>query len=223
MAMTLSRDTVVPGMIAEYGAFDELVRGLSEESWRTPTRCDGWRVADVAAHVIGQLTDVVGLQLEGLGTPEVTARQVEERSGRSPIELADELADATSSAAVLVEAFDEAAWDAPIVGSTVASLGSGLESLWFDTFLHADDIRAALGQSSQGTSALAPSVSHIAQILTDQGWGPATLSFEETGAFDVSGGGGRTITGKAMPFILVATGRADPAGLGLDDSVNIYR
>jgi uncharacterized protein (TIGR03083 family) len=190
---------------------------------RTPTRCHGWNVADVAAHVIGQLTDVVNLQLEGLGSPEVTARQVEERSGRSAVELAEELGNGTDRADVLVEAFDDAAWHAPIAGSTVQSLGFGLESLWFDTFLHADDIRNALGQSSQATGGLAPSVSHIAQILTDQGWEPATLSFVETPAFEVSGGGGRTITGKAMPFVLVATGRADPAGLGLDDSVNIYR
>jgi len=221
--MTLSRDTVVPGVLAEYRAFDELVRRLSGDSWSARTRCQGWKVADVAAHVIGQLTDVVNLRLEGLGSPEATARQVDERSGRAPVELADELATGTDTAAALVEAFGAPAWDAPIAGSTVQSLGFGLESLWFDTFLHADDIRAALGQRSEDVSGLAPSVSHIAQVLTDQGWEAATLSFDETPAFPVSGGGGRSIRGKAMPFVLVATGRADPAGLGLDGSVNIYR
>ena len=221
--MTLSRDTVLPGMISQYQAFDVLVRGLSDEEWTTPSRCQGWRVADVAAHVIGQLTDVVNLRLDGLGTPEVTARQVGERAGRSPVELADELAEATTGAAALAAAFDDAAWDAPIAGSTVRSLGFGLESLWFDTFLHGDDIRASLGRVTDDTSGLVPSISHIAQVLTDQGWEAATLSFDETPSFDVSGGGGRTISGKAMPFVLASTGRGDPAALGLDESVNIYR
>ena len=221
--MTLPRDTVVPGMLAEYRTFEVLVRAQSGDSWGTPTRCDGWRVADVAAHVIGQLTDVVNLRLDDLGSPGATARQVAERSGRPPEELADELAEGTTTAAALVGAFDEAAWDAPVAGSSVGSLGSGLESLWFDTFLHADDIRAALGQHEEEDGSLTASVSHIAQVLTEQGWAAATLSFDETPAFAVSGGGGRTISGKAMPFILASTGRADPAVLGLDPSVNIYR
>ena len=106
--------------------------------------------------------------------------------------------------------------DAGLYPLDVPSLGTLLAS-------PADDIRAALGQTSQETSGFAPSVSHIAQILTDQGWEAATLSLDETPSFDVSGGGGRTITGKAMPFILAATGRADPADLALDPSVNIYR
>ena len=89
--MTLSREVVVPGMLAEYKSFSELVGGLSGEDWETPSRCEGWRVADVAAHVVGQLTDVVNLRLEGLGTPEVTQRQVDERRGKTPSELAAEL------------------------------------------------------------------------------------------------------------------------------------
>ena len=50
-------------------------------------------MADVAAHVIGSMADVVSGRLEGLGSPEVTAREVAERTGRSPIELATELAE----------------------------------------------------------------------------------------------------------------------------------
>jgi len=50
--MTLSRTVVVPGMAAEYQNFVGLLRGLSDEEWETPSRCEGWRVADVAAHVV---------------------------------------------------------------------------------------------------------------------------------------------------------------------------
>ena len=221
--MTLSRTVAVPGMTAEYQSFVELLRDLSDEEWETPSRCAGWRVADVAAHVVGQLTDVTNLRLEGLGTPDVTQRQVEERRGKGPRDLADELQAATGAAASLAAAFDDDAWSAEGPQGNGTTLGFGLESLWFDTFLHADDIRAAIGQPTVVGAGLPPSVSHIAQVLTDQGWGPATLKLDGVDEFPVSGGAGDVIAGDPMAFILVSTGRAPASTMGLADTVNIYR
>ena len=220
--MTLAREKVVPGMVAEYGRFGELIGGLSGTEWESITRCDGWRVADVAGHVVGQLTDVVNFRLDGLGTQEVTKRQADERRGRTPRELADELESSTKLGADLASSFDDAAWEAigPQGGST---LGFGVEALWFDTFVHADDVRAALGMPSSREVGIAPSLSHIAQVLTEQGWAPAELAFEGYERFPVSGGGGRTVTGDAFDFVLASTGRGRPARFELDDSVNIYR
>jgi len=220
--MTLARTVVIPGMVAEYATFADLVGSLSDEQWETPSRCAGWRVADVAAHVIGQLTDVVNFRLEGLGTPEVTERQVDERRGRAPKELADELTAAGATAAALADAFDDDAWAAPGPPGVTGTLGFGLEALWFDTYLHADDIRAALGMPSERGAGLEPSLSHIAQVLTDQGWRAATLQLDGHGEFPISGGG-PAITGDAYAFVLASTGRGDPTTLGLDPSVNIYR
>jgi uncharacterized protein (TIGR03083 family) len=220
--VTLSRELVIPGMLEEYQAFVDLVKGCPAKDWERQTRCEGWRVADVSAHVIGQLTDVVSLRLEGLGTPEVTARQVEERCGRSPLELANELEVSSKTAAQLADAFDEAAWEQPAPGGTTGTLGFGMESLWFDTFLHADDIRNALGLATRTGAGLLASVSHIAQVLTDRHWEPATLNLEGMPEFVVSGGVARRVTGDPMTFVLVATGRSNPLQLGLDDSVNIY-
>ncbi|HEX7442334.1 MAG TPA: hypothetical protein VF320_00515, partial [Acidimicrobiales bacterium] len=90
------------------------------------------------------------------------------------------------------------------------------------TFLHADDIRQATNRSTVLGDGLLPSVSHIAQILTDQEWRPATLRLDGMEEFPVSGGG-QAITGDPMTFVLVSTGRAAPSLMGLDDSVNIYR
>lgn len=221
--MALSRNVVVPGMTAEYQSFAELLRGLSDEQWETPSRCAGWRVADVAAHVVGQLNDVTNLRLEGLGTAEVTQRQVEERRGKGPGDLADELQGAAETATALAAAFDDAAWNAEGPQGNGTTLGFGLESLWFDTFLHADDIRAALGRPTVAGAGVLPSVSHIAQVLTDQGWGPATLKLDGVDEFPVSGGAGDLITGDPMTFILVSTGRAPASTMRLDDTVNIYR
>ena len=222
--MTLERSVVVPGVLAEYRSFGELLANLSEEEWRSPSRCEGWSVGDVAGHVVGQLSDVTALRLDGLGTPEVTARQVEERRGRKASELAEELDAATQTASELIGSFDEDAYNAEGPQGNGQTLGAGLESLWFDTFLHADDIRVALGQKTTSTTAHAVSVSHISQVLTDQGWQPASIRLDGLDEFLVAGGDeGNVIEGDPMQFILISTGRADPADLGLDTTVNIYR
>jgi len=211
-------------MIAEYGAFAALLGTLSAEQWASPSRCADWRVADVAAHVVGQLSDVTAFRLDDLGSPDVTARQVAERRGSNPHELADELRSSAKTATDLVEGFDEVAYETEGPQANGQTLGFGLESLWFDTYLHSDDIRAALGHSTTSKTGLAPSVSHISAVLSQQEWTPATIRLTGLDEFLVSGGdSGLLISGDPMQFILVSTGRADPASMGLDPAVNIYR
>jgi uncharacterized protein (TIGR03083 family) len=212
----------VAGMTAEYLAFADLLSGLSADEWERPSRCAGWRVADIAGHVAGQLADVVNLRLDGLGTPEVTDREVAERRGRGPSALADELTGSVKLATDLASTFDDAAWAGPLPGGAGGTIGAGVEALWFDTFVHADDIRDALGWPSVRSDALRASLSHVAQVLTDRGWGPAELRFDGYETFPVSGGGGRSVTGDPLVFVLAATGRIDPAHAGLDPSANIY-
>ena len=221
--MTLSRSVAVPGMTGEYDTFGELIESLSPDQWESRTRCEGWTVADVAGHVVGQLTDVVALRLEGLGTPEVTARQVGERRGRTQAQLVDELMAGTKLASDLVSSFDDEGWEGASPGGVGGTVGSGIEALWYDTYLHADDIRHALGIPSVRGEGDVASLSHIAQLLTEQGWGPADLRFGDLESFPVSGGGGQHIQGDALQFILAATGRSDPSTIGLDDTVNVYR
>lgn len=222
--MTLARSVVVPGMITEYGLFADLLDGLTPQEWEARSRCEDWRVADVAAHVVGQLTDVTALRLDGLGTPEVTARQVDERRGRSAADLAEELRTTSKAATDLVEAFDEDAFNTEGPQGNGQTLGYGLEALWFDTYLHGDDILAAIGRTNTSKAAHAPSVSHISDTLTQEGASPATIRLTGLDEFLISGGdGGRLISGDPKQFILVATGRADPATMGLEPEINIYR
>lgn len=222
--MTLARSVVVPGLVTEYGDFADLLEGLSPEEWESPTRCAGWRVADVAAHVVGTLTDVTAFRLEGLGTPEVTARQVDERRGRTSIDLADELRTGAKAAAELAEGFDEDAFNAEGPQGNGQTLGFGLESLWFDTYVHGADILDALGLQTTSTSGFAPSVSHITDTLSQEGAKPATVRLTGLDEFLVSGGDdNRLIAGEPLQFILVSTGRADPATMGLSPEINIYR
>ncbi len=220
--MTLPRDEVTAGIIDELSDFEKLVRSLDDQQWSTPSRCEGWTVGDVAGHVIGSMADVVHGRLDGLGTPEVTEREVAERRGRSPQELADECAEVRELATGLLAAFDDAAWEAPAPGGYHGTLGDGVEALWFDTYLHADDMRSSIGQPTQrSASGDKASVSHIATELTRLQFQPTTLAFDGLPEFEVSGGGTR-LDGDAFPFILAATGRGKPEALGLDDSVNLY-
>ena len=220
--MVLPRTDAIAGMLEEYQNFGELLVSLSTEEWRRPTRCEGWTVADVAAHVVGQLTDVVTGNFEGLGTPEVTLREVDERRGKTPAELAEELAHSGKLGTDITATFDDAAWSGPIPTGGPGTLGSGIEALWADAYVHADDIRHAIGREPVRTGGLRGAVSHYAEVLGQNGWGPATLAFDGLEEFPI-GKGGRHITGDAHQFVLVATGRAAAETLGLDETINVYR
>ncbi len=220
--MVLAREDVAAGIGPEWAAFAELVRSLDADQWARPTRCAGWTVGDVAAHVAGSLTDITTGNLEGQGTPEVTGRQVAERKGRSPEELADEIDAAAKIGGDLLAAFDDDAWAGPSPGGFDFTLGFGVQSLWYDAYLHADDIRAAIGQPTVQSDGLRAGVDHVADSLEQRGWGPATLAFDGLDERAIGGQGGPRITGDAFQFVLVGTGRADPSTLGLDPTVNIY-
>lgn len=219
--MALSRETVAAGLPQELDDFAELVRSLSDVQLATPTRCAGWTVGDVAAHVTGTMADIAVGRIEGQGTDEVTARQVEERRGRTGTELADELSGVTKVSKDLLAAFDDAAWAAPAPGGYDMTLGDAVEALWYDAYVHAEDIRAALGRPPVKGAGIAASVSHLAVILESKGWGPATLALDGVPRFDVNGGG-REVTGDPYEFILAATGRKDVEGSGFDGLVNVY-
>src|SRR2546430_7906251 len=141
----VDRSEISAGFVAELDRFGELLRSLEPADLDAPTRCTGWTVRDVAGHMVGQVTDVVNGRLEGLGTPEVTEREAKERAGRSVDELAEELAEGRAGVAALTEQLDDAAWDAPVGTDFEGTLGDGVLALWFDGYLHADDIRNALG------------------------------------------------------------------------------
>jgi hypothetical protein len=72
--------------------------------------------------------------------------------------------------------------------------------------VHADDIRAAAGRAPVKGAGLGASVAYLEGELAKQGWAG-------------------TVPDDVAPhdFVLAATGRLDPAPLGLDETVNIYR
>jgi len=223
----LPREEVVQGLHEEMVAFAELVRSLDERELAEPSRCQGWSVGDVAGHLTGAFVDIMSGRVEGQGTPEVSERQVAERRGRAADQLASELEEITERVDQMTAGLDDIAWARKARGGYEMTLGQAMESFWLGTYVHADDIRAAIGRPSERGPGLRASVYHVADLLTERGWGPATLALDgieeiPVTAGEAAGSEERSVTGDPLAFVLAATGRADPTPLGLDRSVNVF-
>ena len=216
MTSVLERTDVARGALDEYESFAALIEPLDTSAWDAPTRCAGFQVRDVAGHVVGLAEDGVK------GVP--GSRNAEEEAasvrGDSPAGVAARLRAVIDALRPLLDGLDDEMWDGPS-GVPELTFGRGVLTLWYDAFVHADDIRAALGRPRAAGAGLAASVEYLAGELTTREWGPATLAFDGVARYDV-GVGGREITGDPMQFVLVATGRAEPATMGLEPGVSIY-
>jgi len=198
----LPRPYVAQHARAEYEAFAELVASLSDAEWKTPSRCDGFDVRDVAGHVIGLAEDVAA------GKPGTRNAEEEAASvrGDTPHQAAERLRVALGPIGALADAAaaDENTWNAPS-GVPDLTLGDGILLLWYDAYVHADDIRAAIGAKPVIGPGLDASVVYLAGELDKKGFATDTLPLADPHA-----------------FVMVATGRADASSLGVDPSMNIY-
>jgi uncharacterized protein (TIGR03083 family) len=212
----LPRPTVVAGALREYELFAGLVESLDEGQWHKPSRCAGFEVRDVAGHVIGLAEDTAA------GKP--GSRNAEEEAAslrqETPAGAAARLRAALVGISALANSLDDETWQAP-AGVGDLTVGEGVLTLWYDAYVHGDDIRAAIGQPSERGAGLGGSVAYLAAELTKRKHEPMTLALDGVPRYDVSGGG-TTVTGDPLQFVLVATGREDPAKMGLDPAVNIY-
>src|SRR5438105_3876873 len=197
--MTMLRQDVIAGTLQELVDFESLLRSLSDDQWGKPTRCEGWTVADVAAHTVGTVADIAaGRFAELAGPTSPSARQVAERKGRSAEEVADELQQSVKATGDLIAALDDAAWAGPAPGGIPGTLGEGVEAIWYDTYVHGDDIRAAIGRPSERGLGLRASVEHLASLLGQSNWGPAELALEGIAPVRIGNGDGRTVTGDPL-------------------------
>ena len=219
--MLLERDEVVDGLITELDGYRRLAAGLTGADWATPTRCTGWTVADVTAHVTGVVADITGGRLDGAGTQEWYDRQVEERRLTPPALVVEELAAAIPVMRDVAERVFLPSWDEPGPPGVPGTIGSITLSLWAGFYIHTEDVLAALGRPPQRGPGLYAAVAHVCEAWDGESWGPVTLGLDGMEEISVAGGGSR-ITGDALTFVLCASGRADPGTVGLDAAVNIY-
>jgi uncharacterized protein (TIGR03083 family) len=222
---TLTRREIIDGMFHEYEDFVDLVASLSDEDWDRDTRCEGFAVRDVAGHVIGLAEDVAA------GTPGARTAEQEAASvrGDPPATAAARLRAALTPIARLAAALDDdGVWNGPS-GVGEMSMGEGVLVLWYDAYVHADDIRAALGRPPVPGPGERAAVSYLAGQLATRGFGPARIVLTDDGR-TVDIGDVADPAPDAVPvhrlsaheLVLVATGRAEADRFGLDPSVNIY-
>jgi len=205
--MPLPRTDISEGLVADLTSFEGLLRSLSPSDLDTPSRCEGWTVGDVARHVVGQMADVMAGRLDGLGSPEVTAREVAERADHSAAQLADECAEVTKGSAGLLSIFDDAAWNGPAGGGFEGTLGDGVEALWFDAWMHGNDIRSSLDRPLDAGNGMRGALSHVGTELSKRGWTGDVPAVDDPAA---------------MTFILAATGRADATSMGANAPIDIF-
>jgi uncharacterized protein (TIGR03083 family) len=207
---------VVTGVFTQYETFAGLIAPLTADEWHAPTRCAGWQVRDVAGHVVGNAVDSLTGRI-GTRTPDEQARAFRDET---PSALAERLRGSAARLRPFFAALSESDWAAP---SPVAgrSLGNGILTLWYDTFVHGDDIRTALDRGSERDTGLRAGIEWIGAELERLGWGPATLALDGCAERRI-GTGGRVLRGDPLHFLLVASGRADPNELGLDATVNVH-
>jgi uncharacterized protein (TIGR03083 family) len=211
-----TRPQVLQGLAAEYTAFADLVESLGDAEWSTATRCTGWQVRDVAGHVAGNATDSADGSI-GRHTPDEQARSF--RDG-TPAQVATAVRHGATRLHSFLGRLDDATWDAPspVPGRTISN---GVLTLWYDAFVHGDDIRTALGRPARLGPGLAASLRFLCEELARLGWGPATLALDGFPPYAI-GIDGPVIGGDPMGFVLAASGRCDPAELGLDEDVNVH-
>lgn len=219
--LLLGRQEVMDGIEAESKHVVELVAGVDEAEWLRPTRCAGWVVRDVAGHLTGLFTDVALGRMAGQGLPAVTQRQAEERRDRTPEQMAAELARSARLCRATLATFDDGAWLAPAPGGFPGPLRRAVLVLWYELFVHGDDLRCAVDRPERRGPGLRAASAHLAETLGLWGWGPASLHLPPLEVMDVRGGGPR-VELDPLDFVRAATGRLDPATVGLDPSVNIY-
>ena len=122
-----------------YESLAQLVEGLHDAAWRTGTRCPGWEVRDVAAHVAGLASDALSGAIETRTADEQAAAF----RGHSPAEIAAQLRTARETFGSFFEALNDAAWNGP---SGVPDMTLATDpALANDAYVHEDDTCDTLG------------------------------------------------------------------------------
>ena len=199
----LTQDEVIAGLVDEWGRLAALIRSLDQDQWRTPSRCDGWTVGDVAGHAVGLVADLAAGKAEP-ATPEVTGRQAADRRDKAPAEVADELDQVGGALAGFLRTLDADTWNGPLPEPLSGTLGDGVADLWFDAYVHGDDIRHALGMEPERGPGLDVAADRIRRYAAQSG---------------------QRFPDDADPHavVLAGSGRGDPGPLGVTDEVNVYR
>jgi uncharacterized protein (TIGR03083 family) len=134
-----------------------LLSGLNDAQWAAPSRCQGWSVKDVAAHLVTvnefwALSINAGVSgsptryLEHFDPVATPAQLVEAERAKSPAEILSRFLAANDALTIALEALDDQSWslraEAPPGHLAIGLIV--LHGLW-DSWIHERDIALPLG------------------------------------------------------------------------------
>jgi uncharacterized protein (TIGR03083 family) len=191
--------------------------------------------------LIGNAADIVAQNIEGAGSPEYNQRQIDERAGRSPVELLAEWAEQGPAFEAAIEALDDTFWNTPYL--EFGTIGQALQRFVEDIWVHAQDIRIPLGDEPVTGPGLDATLDVLARELPLRGPRLApevgSVRIKANGTTrDVKIGDGVAVEvdGDPIAIALAATGRVTldsaeedgkltvtpSAPAGFADALNIY-
>jgi uncharacterized protein (TIGR03083 family) len=220
----------------------DLTQGLTEEQWQLPTPCPGWSVGDIVAHLLDIESMLAGderavVEVDWASTPHVrndlgrvTEMGVQAHRGKSREQVLTQYRDVIQRRSAQL---DGVTGQVPGIHGKPVPVEVVLGMRTFDTWVHEQDIRSAVGESGGMTTTPAHTSAAMMIAGLPKAWAkgvgaPAgsTLRITVTGpeiehdvtvAVDAEGKGRVTEHGESNvhltmtwpDYFLLATGRAD--------------
>ncbi|MGC3000018.1 maleylpyruvate isomerase family mycothiol-dependent enzyme [Streptomyces sp. G35A] len=161
------RDPELPGRLlaVERDALIPLLRGRADADFGLPVAaCPGWTVRDLLAHCSAALMRVVERRFEeGVFSPASNDRDIAERAGWSTARVVDELERGMTEA-----------------GPVIAKAGGALDGVALGEWVHAGDVRDALGEPGAYAGAGLPhALALLAQVTYRRGHLPLHADLDD--------------------------------------------
>lgn len=234
----MDQHEIIAGLREERERLTTYLRSLPAEAWERPSLCEGWSVRDVVSHLVGNCADVLEQNLDGVGSTAYNQRQIDERASSTPEQLLAEWDGKGPGCEAVYEAMPPELWSFEM-GGIIGTIGAGVRRQLEDLWVHAQDIRLALGDEPTSGTGLAAALELIADELPAQfrryapHFGRLDLALEGAARTVALGGEGGPlrIAGDPAEFALIATGRRSLAGSavtlepvpeGAETILNIY-
>ncbi|MCU1455071.1 MAG: hypothetical protein JWN46_3217 [Acidimicrobiales bacterium] len=191
---SLISDPATP-LLRQRARLAQVLASLDAEQWARPSRCAGWSIQDVVAHLVTTnqfwaLSISSGVRgeptrfLKGFDPVATPAQMVEAVRSWTAVETLEQYTESNGALAASIEALDERSWsalaEAPPGHLTVALVA--LHALW-DSWIHERDIVLPLGLDAvEEADEIVASLAYVAAL------GPAFLAASgstRTGALEL--------------------------------------
>jgi uncharacterized protein (TIGR03083 family) len=165
----LGKSDVLSGLFETWDGLDELLTGLSEQQWQTPTPLPGWSVHNVVAHIIGTESVLRGISTPGADIDVSTLAHVHNDvgvanecwvrhlSGESGPDLLQRFRALTADRRKRLTDMSVDAWNAPTLTPVGPdSYGRFMRVRVFDCWMHEQDIRDGLDKPTSDAELAGP-------------------------------------------------------------------